>query len=148
MSSLVLLTLLSLNLVFSVPVEQDDQVIIKQMLSDFLDNVDQKATHDRFWSEMLIYTSSSGSRFGKAEIMSGFQSDKEPIENESKTSFSAEEVNIRIIENTAILTFKLIATAIENQQSTVDEYYNSGTLTKENNEWKVVCWQATKIPVE
>jgi ketosteroid isomerase-like protein len=144
MTSFHLLALLSLNFTFLAPVVQDDQEIIKKMLYDFLENVDQKATHGRFWSETLVYTSSSGARFGKAEIMSGFQSEEE---SESKTSFSAEEVNVRIIENTAILTFKLVAKT-NGAELSKDEYYNSGTLTKENDEWKIVCWQATKIPNE
>ena len=29
------------------------------------------AVHDAFWAEELVYTSSSGTRFGKAELMAG-----------------------------------------------------------------------------
>ncbi len=45
---------------------------LTKLLHDFMEGASQNdaAMHDRFWAEDLIYTSSSGERFGKVEIMS------------------------------------------------------------------------------
>lgn len=42
------------------------------MLEEFLATSHRRAAHERFWAEDLVYASSSGSRFGKAEILEGF----------------------------------------------------------------------------
>ena len=44
------------------------------LLHDFLANSDTEAAHERFWADDLVYSSSAGLRFGKAHIMSGFDS--------------------------------------------------------------------------
>ena len=45
--------------------------VLTAMLHAFLAGASRNdpAVHDRFWSERLVYTSSTGARFGKAEIM-------------------------------------------------------------------------------
>ena len=53
---------------------QDDVAELTAMVEDFLANADQRAAHERFWAEDLVYSSSSGLRFGKADIMQGFDS--------------------------------------------------------------------------
>ena len=45
---------------------------LAQMLDRFLANVTKAETHDQFWADDLIYTSSSGTRTTKSDIMSGF----------------------------------------------------------------------------
>ena len=113
------------------------------LVNDFLANVDDAATHDRFWAEDLIYSSSSGSRFGKAEIMQGFESasadDPPPTE-----TYEAVEVQANIYGDTAVVAFKLIATPTDG--SAASEYHNTGTFVKRDGQWRVVAWQATKIP--
>ena len=115
---------------------------IKTKLNNFLENVSDRETHDNFWADDLVYTSSSGSRFGKASIMEGFNNSQEQEDTDSP--YSAEEVNISIFGETAILTFKLVNATNEVRE----EYLNSGTLLKREGEWKVVCWQATKVPAK
>ena len=51
---------------------EDEQQVISDLMLAFLAKVDEEATHQRFWADDLIYTSSAGSRFGKAQIMAGF----------------------------------------------------------------------------
>ena len=118
---------------------------LEALLNDFLANVDDAATHDRFWAEDLIYSSSSGSRFGKAEIMQGFESasaddaDEPPVE-----TYDAVEVRVNVYGDTAVVAFKLIATPTDG--SAASEYHNTGTFVKRDGQWQAVAWQATKIP--
>ena len=50
----------------------DDTEDLTHLLNEFLAGVSEADTHDRFWADDLIYTSSNGTRTNKAEIMSGF----------------------------------------------------------------------------
>jgi hypothetical protein len=43
----------------------------------------------------------------------------------------------------AIVAFRLIGTA---EDGTVQQYFNTGTFLKRDGAWRVVAWQATKIP--
>ena len=62
----------SLMLLISTIVVADDSADLQTMLDAFLSGVTEADTHDRFWAEDLIYTSSRGTRTTKADIMSGF----------------------------------------------------------------------------
>lgn len=116
--------------------------VIQSKLNNFLENVSDRETHDNFWADDLVYTSSSGSRFGKSTIMEGFNNSQEQEETESP--YSAEDVNISVFGETAVLTFTLV----NQQDDKREEYLNSGTLLKRDGDWKVVCWQATKVPAK
>lgn len=124
--------------------QTNDQLQIETLLNHFLDSVNYASMHDRFWDDELIYTSSAGKRFGKKDIMSGFSEDKS--NDEPSPSYSAEDVTISIYGEMAVLTFKLLS--VNNEENLTQAYYNSGTLIDRNGQWKVICWQATKIPSE
>jgi len=117
---------------------------IEQLLNQFLSTVDSKETHDRFWAEDLIYTSSSGTRFGKDEIMSGFEEEEISQEETSSPKYSAEDVTIKVFDDLALLTFQLVAVTVSSDSTVIDKYLNSGTLIKRGSQWKVINWQATK----
>lgn len=117
-------------------------------LDDFLANVTQAETHDRFWAEDLIYTSSSGARTVKSDIMSGFSAAAN-AEKESAPGpvFTAEEVQIQIYGDMAVVAFKLVATPPAGSEALgVQNYFNTGTFLKREGDWQVVAWQATIIP--
>lgn len=117
---------------------------LKALVNDFLANVDDAATHDRFWAEDLIYSSSSGSRFGKAEIMQGFESaSDDATAAEPEETYEAVNVQVNVYGDTAVVAFKLIATPTDG--SAASEYHNTGTFVRRNGQWQVVAWQATKI---
>ena len=59
-------------LVLGLPVLADDAEDLTRMLHDFLALADIEAAHEIFWADDLVYTSSSGTRTTKAEIMAGF----------------------------------------------------------------------------
>jgi hypothetical protein len=142
----------------------DDAADLTRMLNEFLAgaSTDDAAAHDRFWAEDLIYTSSSGERFGKADIMGGLgapakannaKADEAEADKakEATTVYTAEDIRIQQYGDTAIVAFKLVGTpshAGDKAGATPEVlyYYNTGTFLRRNGVWQVVAWQATRIP--
>ena len=116
------------------------------LLDDFLENAGAKSAHERFWAEDLVYTSSRGTRTTKAAILASF--DDAPPEEEQPPAavYSADEVQLKWFDDTAVVAFKLVATPPND--GPVDYHFNTGTFEKRDGEWRVVAWQATKIPPE
>jgi len=118
---------------------------ITSLLHDFLADSATRAAHERFWADDLVYSSSAGLRFGKADILEGFESaddDASPA-----MVYSGEEVDVRLYGDTAVVAFKLVGTPVNAAAGeAVQYYYNTGTFLKRDGAWKVVAWQATKIP--
>lgn len=120
-----------------------DEEVLTALLNEFLDgaSVNDTEMHDRFWAEDLIYTSSSGSRTTKHEIMSGLDTSAEP-DDLQMPGYGAENIQIRVYDDAAVVAFRLTA---ETQDERM-EYFNTGTFLKRDGEWRAVAWQATKIP--
>jgi hypothetical protein len=112
------------------------------VLHAFLAGVDTAEAHDRFWAEDLVYTSSSGTRTDKAEIMSGFGDSPDGESDEAGPVYGAEDIRINVYGTTAVVAFRLVA---NNPDASVQNYLNTGTFLKRNGMWQVVAWQATKI---
>ncbi|KAA9132825.1 nuclear transport factor 2 family protein [Marinihelvus fidelis] len=129
-----------------VPATPSAEAIV-DLLEDFLANVDEAATHDRFWAEDLVYTSSDGTRRGKAEIMAGFD---EPAADEPgpEVTYSGRDIRIREYGNTATVAFRLVANVAARGDAPARElaYFNTGTFVQRDGQWQVVAWQATRIP--
>ncbi len=123
----------------------EDEEILVAMLHDFLANSAASAAHETFWADDLVYTSSSGERFGKADILQGFGTDDDATADEpAAVVYSGEDVDVRVYDDMAIVTFKLVGSPSDGSE--VLYYYNTGTFVKRNGEWRAVAWQATKIP--
>ncbi|WP_395343159.1 nuclear transport factor 2 family protein [Ningiella sp. W23] len=112
---------------------------IVNLVNHFLNNVDSKDTHEQFWAEDLVYTSSNGERFGKGHIMSGFNASSQQ-ESEATVAYSSEALEVRVFDKMALLTFTLVA----NSNDEITRYLNSGALAYRDGEWKVIQWQATR----
>ena len=125
---------------------------LTSMLHHFLANAGAEAAHQRFWADDLVYSSSAGLRFGKADILAGFQcsddeAEAEAADEEAPVVYSGEEVDVRVYGDTAVIAFKLVGTPTNEAAGTdVLYYYNTGTFLKRDGIWQVVAWQATKIP--
>jgi hypothetical protein len=120
---------------------------LTQLLHEFLDGASRndRVIHNRFWAEDLIYTSSAGLRFGKSTIMDGFSDDEPESVSEPTTVYAAEDIQIQVYDQTAIIAFKMKGeTATENGPQ-IMYFLNSGTLLKRNNQWQVVNWHATRM---
>ena len=132
------------------PVLASDTEDLAAMLQEFLAASGEAAAHASFSAEDLVYTSSAGLRFGKADIMAGFDgpdAEEEPADDAAAMVYSGEDVEIRLYGNTAIVAFKLVGTAAD-QSANADVlyYFNTGTFLKRDGIWQVIAWQATKIP--
>lgn len=116
------------------------------LLNSFLEgaSVNEAAIHERFWADDLVYTSSSGERFGKAEIMQGLSESGEATD-EDTPAYSARDVEIRVFENTAVITFRLVA---EFADETTRNYYNTGVFRERDGQWRAIAWQATQAAIE
>ena len=121
---------------------------LTNLLEDFLAGVSQNniQIHDRFWADDLIYTSSSGNRMTKDDIMDNLKNPPDSNQNGLSPVYSAEDIRIQQYGNTAIVAFKLVAVTDNGDKKEITEYLNSGTFLKRNGKWQVINWQATKVP--
>jgi hypothetical protein len=131
-------------LLFAANASAGDADEILGLLHDFLANSSEKAAHERFWAEDLVYTSSAGTRTDKAAIIASFDAPQEEGADEPGPVYSAEDVQLKWYGDTAVVAFKLVRTPPDDSQ--VLYYFNTGTFLKRDGEWRVVAWQATKIP--
>lgn len=145
--------ILALALVFSAQSAlASDVEELTAMLHHFLANAGAEEAHQRFWADDLVYSSSAGLRFGKADILAGFESAGDGEEtgaaaDEAPIVYSGEEVDVRVYGDAAVIAFKLVGTPTNEAAGTdVLYYYNTGTFLKRDGIWQVVAWQATKIP--
>ncbi|QOC22436.1 nuclear transport factor 2 family protein [Wenzhouxiangella sp. AB-CW3] len=97
------------------------------------------AVHERFWAEDLVYTSSDGTRFGKSDIL-GSLSENEPDADDAPR-YSARDVDIRVFDEVATLTFTLVADMGNGEET---RFYNSGVFRKHEGQWRAFLWQATR----
>lgn len=115
---------------------------ITALLHQFLDGATRNdaAIHQRFWADELVYTSSAGSRFGKAELMASVVSRGEIAEQDITMRYDADAIQVRVYGQLAVLTFTLIGQSDAEQL----RFYNTGVLQQSNHGWQVISWQATK----
>lgn len=125
-----------------------DSAELTKLLRDFLAGASRNdaAMHDRFWADDLIYTSSTGRRLGKAEIMREVKAEGPSKPGEEETVFTAEEIRVHQYGDTAIVAFRLVGTTRKEGKTEVANYLNTGTFLKRNGEWRAVGWQATILP--
>ena len=119
----------------------DDKAELTALLSEFLDGATRNdaAIHNKYWADELIYTSSSGTRFGKAELMQGVTSRGMLKADEIDTVYSSEDVRIMQYGDTAVVAFVLVGRSGKDTK----RYLNSGTFVRKNGQWQAVNWQAT-----
>lgn len=119
----------------------DQQAALSALLEQFLRGASSgdASMHDRFWSDDLVYTSSSGQRYGKTELMAGLTSSQ--AQTTPAPIYSADQVRIRIYDQLALIDFILVATANGTGQQ---RFLNSGALKQEGDQWRAVNWQATR----
>lgn len=120
----------------------DYRADLTALLAEFLDGATRNdpAVHNKYWAEELIYTSSAGRRFGKAELMQGVNSRGELPAAEINMRYSSEDLQILQYGDTAVVAFTLVGTSA---QETL-RFLNSGTFVKRNGKWQAVNWQATR----
>lgn len=122
----------------------DDTDALTAMVDQFLGSSDQREAHETFWANDLVYTSSNGTRFGKADILAGFDEQDAEEDAGPTVAYSGEDVKVQLFGTTAIVTFKLVGTPDDGSE--IKNYFNTGTFLKRGGQWQAVAWQATVIP--
>ncbi|MCC5933053.1 MAG: nuclear transport factor 2 family protein [Balneolales bacterium] len=124
--------------------EEEARTEILQKLDRFMEGASRgdAEIHGSFWHEELVYTSSSGARFGKAALMAGLQ--PLPADTPAEVRYHAENPNLRFYAGTALLDFTLVA--VEGESET--RFLNSGVLIMSEGSWQVVNWQATRAGID
>lgn len=136
-----MLFLLTTLLLAPTSVFADDKADLTALLTEFLDGATRNdaAIHNKFWADELIYTSSSGKRYGKSELMQGVERSGLIKPADIDTIYDSEDVRIMQYGDIAVLGFVLVARSEQQTQ----RYLNSGTFVKRNGQWQAVNWQAT-----
>ena len=126
-----------------------DEEVLTTMLHEFLAGASAGSieAHETFWHDKLIYTSSSGSRTDKAAILESVGGAPPPSDEGPSVVYTAENIDIRIYGDTAIVAFRLVGTPQgADAGGPVNEYFNTGTFLRGDDGWSVIAWQATRIP--
>ncbi|MDH4021475.1 MAG: SDR family NAD(P)-dependent oxidoreductase [Xanthomonadales bacterium] len=121
----------------------NDKAELTAMLHKFLGSSDQQKAHVGFWADDLVYTSSNGTRFGKADILSGFE-ETDAEDDGPSMAYTGEDVKVQLFGTTAVVTFQLVGTPDDGSE--LINYFNTGTFLKRDGKWQAVAWQATIIP--
>jgi ketosteroid isomerase-like protein len=138
---------MSLLLICSFTAMAADVDDLSATLDEFLAHADQAPAHERFWAEDLVYTSSAGTRTNKDEILAGFAEAGSATEDEAGPAYHAEDVDIRVYGDMAVVAFRLVAVSDDEPSGAVEQhYFNTGTFRKIDGRWQAVAWQATRIP--
>lgn len=116
---------------------------VEARLNWFLNGVNDVEVHNEFWADELIYTSSSGTRFGKSTIIDGMR-DSNAASDESTAWYGAENVTVRSFGDAVVLTFELTLYESKASQTPSQRYFNTGVLIKQDGNWRATAWQATK----
>lgn len=129
--------------------ETNEKEVLENLLKEFLNGASENNAeiHDQFWADNLIYTSSNGERVTKQIIMDGLDENSQNT-NSVIPDYSAEETQIQLFDDMAVVAFKLVAISSDRDGEERMEFYNTGTFQKRNGQWKAVAWQATRIPME
>jgi ketosteroid isomerase-like protein len=124
---------------------------LTKLLQEFLAGASKNdaAMHERFWAHDLIYTSSTGRRVGKADILREVKAERlsaRPAAHQQ--TYSAEDIQIHQYGDAAVVAFRLLARPEGQGKESVSSYLNTGTFVKRNGQWQAVAWQATAVPKE
>lgn len=138
-------SILFLMTMMALPLWASDEERLAAQLDAFLASSYTKAAHVLFWSDDLIYTSSSGLRFDKATILSGYDGIAS-TDDPPAVAYTAEDVDIRVHGDFAIVAFRLLGTPEDG--SSLLNYFNTGTFRKLDGQWQAIAWQATVIPAQ
>jgi len=141
-----LLTLIMLTLCFSSFAQESKTQEITKTLHWFMEgaSINSASVHDAFWADELVYTSSSGKRFGKSELMDGVRSGGEITEEPLTNYYTAEDIQIAFYGDTAVVNFTLVSNTDNNAGYSRETFLNSGVFIQRDGRWQAVNWNATR----
>jgi ketosteroid isomerase-like protein len=139
---------LAMSLLAAAPLVADDRADLTALVHSFLAGASRNdaAMHERFWADDLIYTSSSGKRTGKADILRDVKAAPAPKPGDPVTTYTAEEIRVQPYGDMAVVAFRLVGSTRKDGATELQHYLNTGTFARRGGEWRAVAWQATRVP--
>lgn len=126
------------------PISDAEKFAVISAVEDFLygASISDVQAHEKFWAPELTYTSSSGTRFGKAQLMSGMTGVEKVADAEVTSWYTAEAIELKSFGPSIIINFTLVATdTATGKRST---YLNTGVMVERDGQWQAVNWNATR----
>lgn len=141
-----IMTVLLLALSFNGFAQETSEQEITKTLHWFMEgaSVNSAAVHEGFWADELVYTSSSGKRFGKSELMDGVRSGGEITDDPLTNYYTAEDIQIAFYGETAVVNFTLVSHTDNNAGYSRETFLNSGVFIQRDGHWQAVNWNATR----
>ena len=124
----------------STPARQQLITLIQTFLNDVPKN--QRATFDRFFADDIIYTRGTGQVITKKDILADTENSTAPRAN---ATYEGQDFQVHQYGNFAVVNFRLIMHATENDKPVTRRFRNTGTFMKRNGQWQAIAWQATPI---
>jgi len=119
--------------------------LIEKMVRDFLADVPKgdRKVFDNFFADDVIYTRSAGVTVDKAEILKNIDV---RAANEPQATFEADGFTVHPYGDAAVVNFRLVMHNVVDGRAETSYFRNTGTFLKRNGKWRVVAWQATRVP--
>src|SRR5947209_4966577 len=120
------------------------QAELVALVRDFLKNVskNERSTLDRFFANDILYTRGTGQVITKKDILSDTENSTVPRAN---ATYEGQDFQVHQYGDLAVVNFRLIMHATENDKPVTRRFRNTGTFMKRNGQWQAVAWQATPI---
>ena len=114
--------------------------VVKNFLKEVPEN--ERSTFDRFFADDVIYTRGTGQVISKKDILADAG---KPALLRAKATFSGEDFNVHPYGELAVVNFKLVMHASDNDKPVTRTFRNTGTFMRRNGQWLAIAWQATPI---
>jgi hypothetical protein len=124
----------------SAPAEQELVAFVQEFLREVPEN--KRATFDNFFADDILYTRGTGKLITKKDILADTGNTTAPRAN---ATYGGEDFTVHAYGDTAIVNFRLVMHATENDKPATRTFRNTGTFMKRNGRWQAIAWQATPI---
>jgi hypothetical protein len=124
----------------STPVRPQLITLIQTFLNDVPKN--ERATFDGFFADDIIYTRGTGQVITKKDILADTGNSTAPRAN---ATYDGQDFQVHQYGDFAVVNFRLIMHATENDKPVTRRFRNTGTFMKRNGQWQAIAWQATPI---
>jgi hypothetical protein len=113
---------------------------IQHFLKDVPKN--ERRTFDLFFADDVIYTRGTGQVITKKDILADTGDSTVPRAN---ATYEGEDFQVHWYGPFAVVNFRLVMHATEDNKPVTRTFRNTGTFMKRNRQWQAIAWQATPI---
>lgn len=128
--------------------ERTDERQVIAALKQFLANASDPIAHESFWTDDLVYVTSSGKLLTKSEVVTSVRA--EAARHSPATNFTAEDITVRTYGSVSVVNFILVARDAPpvgpRHEGETRRYRNCGVFQHGRAGWQAVSWQSTFLP--